>query len=291
MGVYAHYLQFFFSGITVGAIYALIGLAFSILYNVSRVLNFAQGEFVMLGGMMMIFLTKGLHLSMPLAFILSVLCVAIIGILMERLAIRPVRGGSPLIMILITIGGSIFFQGMAGIIFGREYLSLPPLFFEGQVIQVLGAVFDPQILAIIALTIIVIFALKFFFDHTLQGKAFRACAENWTAAHLLGINVQRMIAYSFALSGALGALGGVLVTPICLMSYHGGAMLAVKGICASIIGGLDNIWGALIGGFILGLSEAFGVGVISSQYKDAIAFFILLIILFLKPEGLLGRRK
>jgi branched-chain amino acid transport system permease protein len=291
MEVFAEYLQFFFSGITVGAIYALIGLGFSLVYNVSTVLNFAQGDFVMLGGMMMIFLTKGLHLPMPFAFLGSVLSVAIVGILMERLAIRPVRGGSPLVMILITIGGSIFFQGTAGVIFGRQYLSLPPLFFEGQTIHFFGAVFDLQVLAIIVFTIIAATVLKLFFDYTLQGKAFRACAENWIAAHLLGINVQRMVTYSFALAGALGALGGVLVTPICLMSNHGGVILGVKGICASTIGGLDNIWGALIGGVVLGLSESFGVGIISSQYKDAIAFFVLLIILFLKPEGLLGSRK
>ena len=291
MEVYAEYLQFFFSGITVGAIYALIGLGFSLVYNVSKVLNFAQGEFVMLGGMVMIFLTKGLHIPMPPAFLLTVLSVAIVGILMERLAIRPVRGGSPLIMILITIGGSIFFQGTAGVIFGRQYLSLPSLFFEGQIIKFWGAVLDPQVLAIIAFTILTSTALKLFFDHTLQGKAFRTCAENWTAAHLLGINVQRMVTYSFALAVALGALGGVLVTPICLMSNHGGVILGVKGICASTIGGLDNIWGALLGGVVLGLSESFGVGVISSQYKDAIAFFVLLMILFLKPQGLLGGRK
>jgi branched-chain amino acid transport system permease protein len=290
MEVYAQYLQFVFSGVTVGSVYALIGLGFSLVYNVSKVLNFAQGEFVMLGAMMMIFLTKGLLLSVPFAFVVSVLTVAIIGALMERLAIRPLRGGSPLIMILITIGGSIFFQGTAGVIFGREHLSLPPFFFKDQTIHFLGAVLDPQVIAIIALTIITTIVLKLFLDRTLMGKAFRSCAENWIAAYLLGINVQKMVAFSFALNGALGALGGILVTPICLMFYQGGVILGLKGICSAIIGGLDNIWGALIGGIVLGLSESLGVGIISSQYKDAIAFFVLLIILFLKPQGLLGKR-
>jgi len=286
-----YYTQFLFSGLTVGAIYALVGLGFALVYNVSKVLNFAQGEFVMLGAMAMIYLVKGLQLAIPLAFLLSMLFVAVIGSLLDLIAIRPVQRGSPLIMILITIGGSVLIQGIAGLVFGREHLSLPPLFFRGKVITLFEAVFDPQIISIIVLTVLASISLKIFLTQSWEGKALRACGENKIAAYLLGMNVPFMRTLSFALSGALGALAGILVTPICLMSFQGGVMLGVKGICGAVIGGLNNIWGALIGGLILGLSESFGVGIISSKYKDAIAFCILLIILFIKPQGILGSNK
>jgi branched-chain amino acid transport system permease protein len=286
-----YYTQFLFSGLTVGAIYALVGLGFALVYNVSKVLNFAQGEFVMLGAMAMIYLVKGLQLAIPLAFLLSILFVAVIGFLVDLIFIRPVQRGSPLIMILITIGVSVFLQGLAGLVFGREYLSLPPLFFTGKVITVFGAVFDPQVISIIVLTVLASMSLKIFLTHSWEGKALRACGENKIAAYLLGMNVPFTRTLSFALSGTLGALAGIMVTPICLMSYQGGVMLGLKGICGAVIGGLNNIWGALIGGLILGLSESFGVGIISSEYKDAIAFCILLLILFIKPEGLLGSKK
>ena len=286
-----YYTQFLFSGLTVGAIYALVGLGFALVYNVSKVLNFAQGEFVMLGAMAMIYLVKSLQLAIPLAFLLSILFVAVIGILVDLIAIRPVQRGSPLIMILITIGISVFIQGLAGLVFGREHLSLPPLFFRGKVITLFGAVFDPQVISIIVLTVLASISLKLFLTQSWEGKALRACGENKIAAYLLGVNVPFMRTLSFALSGALGALAGIMVTPICLMFYQGGVMLGVKGICGAVIGGLNNIWGALIGGLILGLAESFGVGIISSEYKDAIAFCILLLILFIKPEGLLGSKK
>jgi len=286
-----YYTQFLFSGLTVGAIYALVGLGFALVYNVSKVLNFAQGEFIMLGAMAMIYLVKGLQLAIPLAFLLSMLFVAVIGSLLDLIAIRPVQRGSPLIMILITIGGSVFIQGIAGLVFGREHLSLPPLFFRGKVITLFGAVFDPQIISIIVLTVLASISLKIFLTQSWEGKALRACGENKIAAYLLGMNVPFMRTLSFALSGALGALAGIMVIPICLMSYQGGVILGLKGICGAVIGGLNNIWGALIGGLILGLSESFGVGIISSEYKDAIAFCILLIILFIKPQGILGSNK
>ena len=286
-----YYTQFLFSGLTIGAIYALVGLGFALVYNVSKVLNFAQGEFVMLGAMAMIYLVKGLHLAIPFAFLLSIFFVAIIGLLMDVIAIRPVQQGSPLIMILITIGISAFIQGVAGLVFGREHLSFPPLFFRGKVINLFGAVFDPQVISIIVLTILASISLKIFLTHSWEGKALRACGENKIAAYLLGMNVPFIRALSFAISGTIGAIAGIMVTPICLMYNQGGVILGLKGICGAVIGGLNNIWGALIGGLILGLSESFGVGIIASEYKDAIAFCILLIILFIKPQGLLGGNK
>ncbi len=286
-----YYSQYLFSGLTIGAIYALVGLGFALVYNVSKVLNFAQGEFVMLGAMAMIYLVKGLECGIPLGFLLSVFFVGGIGLLMDIIAIRPVQRGSPLVMILITIGISAFIQGLAGLVFGREHLSLPPLFFQGKVINMFGAVFDPQVISIIVLTFLTSIGLKIFLTRSWEGKALRACGENNIAAYLLGMNVPFIRTLSFALSGAIGSIAGIMVTPICLMYYQGGVILGLKGICGAVIGGLNNIWGALIGGLILGLSEAFGVGIIASEYKDAIAFCILLLILFIKPQGLLGGNK
>lgn len=287
----SYYTQFLFSGLTVGAIYALVGLGFALVYNVSKVLNFAQGEFVMLGAMAMIYFTKGLQLTIPFAFPLSIIFVAIIGFFMDFIAIRPVQHRSPVTIILITIGISVFIQGVAGLAFGREHLSLPPLFFRDKVIELFGAVFDPQVIGIIVLTFLASVSLKIFLTRNWEGKALRACGENKIAAYLLGMNVSLMRTLSFAISGSLGALAGIMITPICLMFYQGGVMLGLKGICGAVIGGLNNIWGPLIGGLILGLSESFGVGIIASEYKDAIAFCILLIILFIKPQGLLGGNK
>ena len=207
METLTYYTQFFFSGLTVGSIYALVGLGFALVYNVSKVLNFAQGEFVMLGGMAMIYLVKALQLPISLAFVLSILFVAVVGFLIDLIAIRPVQKGSFLIMILITIGISAFIQGIAGLVFGREHLSFPPLFFQGKVLSLFGAVFDPQVISIIALTVLASISLKIFLARTWDGKALRACGENKITAYLLGINVPYMRTLSFALSGALGALG------------------------------------------------------------------------------------
>jgi len=283
----ADFLQFLFSGITVGATYALVGLGFSIIYNASNVINFAQGEFVMLGGMATVFLYDA-GLPMPLAMAMAVAITVVAGMALERFAVEPAKGASIVTLIIITIGASIFLRGLAEVLLGRIFRSLPPI--SGSVsINIGGALVMPQSLWVIGGTIVTVTALGWFFNRTMTGKAMVASASNPVAARLVGINPNFILLLSFALSAMLGSIAGILITPISLAYPSVGIMLGLKGFCAAILGGLGNPMGAVLGGLIVGISEAMTAGYISSAYKDAVAFIIILGVLFLRPNGLFGR--
>ncbi len=283
----ADFLQFLFSGITVGATYALVGLGFSIIYNASNVINFAQGEFVMLGGMATVFLYDA-GLPMPLAMAMAVAITVVAGMALERFAVEPAKGASIVTLIIITIGASIFLRGLAEVLLGRNFHSLPPI--SGSVsINIGGALLMPQSLWVIGGTIVCVTALGWFFNRTMTGKAMVASASNPVAARLVGINPNFILLLSFALSAMLGSIAGILITPISLAYPGVGIMLGLKGFCAAILGGLGNPMGAVLGGLIVGISEAMTAGYISSAYKDAVAFIIILGVLFLRPNGLFGR--
>ncbi|MDA8213411.1 MAG: branched-chain amino acid ABC transporter permease [Clostridia bacterium] len=279
-------LQFILSGLTLGGIYALIGLGFVTTYNVTGILNFAQGEFVMLGALITVALV-GLKLPILLAIVLAVLVVALIGALMERLAIYPARHASLVTVIIITIGVSISIRGLALLIWGTDPYSLPA-FSTGSPLSFAGASMTPQAVWVIGTAVAVVTALFFFFERTYLGKAVRACVVNKLAARLMGISPQLMSLLAVALSAGLGAIAGIVITPITLATYDMGLMLGLKGFVAAVLGGLTSISGAVLGGFLLGVLEALGSGLISSGYKDAIAFLILVLVLFIKPSGLLG---
>ena len=280
-------LQYVISGATVGATYGLAALGFTVIYNSTKIINFAQGEFVMLGGMFAVFLLKWGNVPLPLAIPLAVLSVTAVGILVNRATIRPVKGRSPLTLIIITIGVSILLRGGAMLIFGKDTFSLPA-FSAGGPIHVGGATLLPQSLWIFGIMILTVLGMKLFFDRTLTGKAMLACSSNPKAAALMGIHVESMATFSFAFSAFVGALGGVILAPITLTAYDAGILLGVKGFAACILGGLGNPFGAVIGGILLGILESLGAGFISSGYKDAIAFIIMLALLFWRPSGLLG---
>lgn len=280
--------QYLVTGLSTGAIYALIGIGFAIIYNSTEIINFAQGEFVMLGGMLTLFFLQSLHLPLPLAVLMAVGTTTAIGVLFERLAIRPLKSPKPLSLIIITIGGSILIRGITMLIGGKDTHALPA-FSGNEPILIGSATILPQHLWIFALTIFAILANKLFFQYTITGKAMRACAVNRRAAGLVGIDVKRMVLFSFAISSALGSLAGIIIAPLTMTSYDVGIMLGLKGFCAAIIGGLSGGIGTVLGGLILGILESLGAGLISSGYKDAIAFVILLLILFLRPQGLFGK--
>jgi branched-chain amino acid transport system permease protein len=280
-------LQYLFSGLTLGSIYAVIALGFTIIYNATEIINFAQGEFVMLGAMIMVTLHVGLGLPLWVAFPLSVAGGAIIGALLERLAIRPLRRASILTLIIVTIGASIFLRGVAMLVWGRNAMLLPPFsqrgaFFVGQ------ASIMPQSLWVLGVSVLLVVALMVFYSRTLVGKGMRAVAINRYGAELVGISPSRMVFWSFALSGGLGATAGILIAPITLAVYNMGTMLGLKGFAAAILGGLGSSGGAILGGIVLGLLESFAGGFISSGYRDAVAFLILLGVLFVKPTGMFG---
>ena len=280
------FLQFLASGLTVGAIYALVALGFTLIYNASDVINFAQGEFVMLGGMVTFFAAAA-GVPLPLAAVLAVIVAVAVGLLLHKLAIEPARGASAVTLIIITIGASILLRGVAAVVFDKRFHSLPP--FAGSDPWLLGgAAVLPQSLVVLAGTAAIVTALWAFMAHTLTGKALIATASNRLAARLTGINTDRIVGLSFAVSAGIGAVGGILVTPITLTSYDVGTLLALKGFAAAMLGGMGNPLGAVAGGLIVGLLEAFGAGYISSAYKDAIAFLVILAVLFLRPQGLLG---
>ncbi|MEA4855252.1 MAG: branched-chain amino acid ABC transporter permease [Solidesulfovibrio sp.] len=279
--------QYLVSGLTQGAAYGLIGLGFTMIFNTTGIINFAQGEFVMLGGMLAVwFAASGLPLVV--AVLCACLATAVVGALMERLAIRPLAGAPAINAVIITIGVSILLRGGAMLAFGKDTVALPA--FTGTApILALGAAIQPQSLWVLAVTLALLAALKLFFAATIQGKAMLACACQQKAASLVGISVARMALLSFGLSGLIGAAAGAILAPITMTAYDVGMMLGLKGFAACILGGLGNPFGAAAGGLVLGVLEAFGAGYVASGYKDAFAFVVLLLLLFVKPSGLFGQ--
>jgi branched-chain amino acid transport system permease protein len=283
-------LQYVISGITIGLIYALVAIGYNIIYNVTEIINFAQGEFVMLGGLFAVFFVETLRLPLFVAFVAAVGAVGIVGFAMERFTIRPARNASVLSLIIITIAVSILLKGSAMLCWGKDPYSLPP-FTAGSPLSIGGATVQPQALWVLAVSGLVVVCLTLFFHRSTYGKAMLACADNPSAARMVGIPVRRMVLLSFVLSAAIGAAAGVVITPISLMEYDRGALLGLKGFGAAILGGLGQFYGAALAGVALGLMESLCAGYLSSGYKDAVALVLLLLVLFFKPEGLLGSRE
>lgn len=279
-------LQFVFSGLTMGGIYALVALGFVIIHNVTGIINFAQGEFVMLGAMFMVTLV-GVGIPTPLALVLSVILVMIIVGFIEFAAIRSAKKASPITLVIITIGLSTTIKGIALLVWGTDPYKLAP-FSKGGPIQFGGATMVPQSFWVIGTTIVVLAFTFLLFEYTYWGKALRACVVNKFAARLMGISPSRMSLFAFMFSAALGALGGIVIAPITFVTYDMGLMLGLKGFIAAVLGGLSSTPGAVIGGFALGIIESLGAGYVSSGYKDGIAFLILLLVLFIKPGGIFG---
>lgn len=288
MGLGDQFLQFVLSGLMVGGIYALIALGFTIVYNATEAINFAQGAFVMLGGMVAVALYRA-ELPLVVACVGAVAIVTVVGVLLERLTLAPLRHVSVMNLIIITIGAFLFLEGAAMVVWGKDAFSLPP--FSGEEpIRILGASFLPQTLWILGTTAIVVILVRLFFDHTMLGRAMRAVAANRFAATLMGVDVKRMVACSFALAAGVGAVAGIIIAPIAFAQWDRGTMLGLKGFTAAIVGGLGSGPGAVVGGLLLGVLEALGAGFLSSGYKDAIALLLLIVMLLVRPQGLCGRR-
>ncbi len=280
-------VQFVVSGITVGSIYGLVALGFTLVFNATGIINFAQGQFVMLGGLIATTCANTLGWPLPLAVVAAVLLTAAIGAAVEVLTIRPMRGRPVFTLIMITLGVSIVLETLALLIWGTDPIFLPS--FSGDTpIPFLGATLQPQMLWVLGGALLAMVALQLFFHYTMFGQAMLACSINADAAASVGIDRRRMVLVAFSLAAALGALGGVLIAPIATTSYSVGLLMALKGFAAAIIGGMGSSLGAVIGGLALGLTESIGTGVISSGYKDAIALGVLIVFLLLRPQGLLG---
>jgi branched-chain amino acid transport system permease protein len=283
------WLQFLAGGLTAGAIYALVALGFTIVFNASGAINFAQGEFVMIGGMSAVTLLA-LGLPLPVAILLAVLASAVVALLIERIAISPARNSGTVTLIIITIGVSLFLRGLAQLVWGKGVFRLPG--FSGEEpIAFAGATLLPQSLWVLGGAALAVVGLGAFYRRTLLGKAMLATSYNPLAAQLVGINTRAVLFASFGLAAGLGAIGGVLIAPIAFTSYDAGIMLGLKGFAAAMLGGLGSFAGAVLGGLVLGIVEGLGAGLVSSAYKDAIAFVVILAVLFFLPGGLLGARR
>jgi branched-chain amino acid transport system permease protein len=286
--MFAEFLQYLLSGITIGAIYALAGLGFSIIYNASHVINFAQGEFIMIGGMAAAVLTAS-GVPLPLAIAAGTAGAMLVGVLVAKFTVERARNASITTLIIITIGASIFLRGVADLVWGKDIRRLDA--FSGETpINLMGAAVMPQSLWVMGVALVLILAIGFFFNRTLAGKAMLATSHNRLAAQLVGVNVKLVVLVAFALSAALGAIGGAVVAPINFASTEMGIMLGLKGFTAAVLGGLGNGVGAVVGGVIVGVAETLGAGYISSAYKDAMAFVIILLVLLFMPNGLFGKR-
>lgn len=284
----AEFLQFLFSGLTVGATYALAALGFAIIYNASRVINFAQGEFIMLGGMSAVALT-GLGIPLSVAIVLAIAVAGAAGALIEKFAIEPAGRADVIPLIIITIGASLVMRGLVQVFLGKGTHALGAFSGE-QPFVIAGATLLPQSLWVMGVATVVVAALGWFFGYTRLGKAMLATSHNTLAAELVGINTKSVLLLSFVLSGALGAVGGILLAPITYTSYDVGIMLGLKGFVAATLGGLGSGMGAVVGGLLLGVLEAMTAGYISSAYKDAMPFVLILLVLFFMPNGLFGAK-
>jgi len=281
-------LQYLVSGITLGSVYGMIALGFTLIHNSTGIVNFAQGEFVTYGALIAITCSTTLGLPMPVAILVAVAGVTLLGALVERSAIRPARGSSVITLIIITIGVSILLRGIAMWIWGPD--ALPMRHFSGEVpMQIGSAAILPQHVWIMGIVLLTMIALWLLGERTQVGKAMRACAMDREAAQLVGIPATRMVMLSFALSGLLGGIAGAIVAPLAMAQYNMGIMLGLKGFAAAILGGMGNPLGAVLGGISLGILESLGAG-LKSGFKDAIAFGIMLVVLLARPTGILGRR-
>lgn len=283
--------QYMANGLANGCIYILVAMGFNIIFNSTGIINFAQGEFCMFGGLFAYTFAVTLGMPLPLAIPLALIITAAIGAAMERLLVYPLRHAGVLVAIIATIGASIFFKSLGRVLWPKEAYKVPE--FSSGNITLPGATVARQFLWVFGLTVISVAAVYLFFNHTRAGKAMRACSVNRLAASLVGINVMRMSLYSFVLAAALGGMAGLINAPY--TSYSIGLFLGIKGFTAAVVGGLGNTFGAVTGGIALGLLEELIPGFltvvlgVSTGYKDAVAAILLIAVLLLRPQGILGR--
>lgn len=283
------FLQMVVSGISSGSIYALAGLGIGMVFNVSRVINLAQGEFLTWGALLTIALLAiklPIYISIPIAIASSI----VMGLLFERFVIHPAWNSTPTVLLMSTVAFSSILKGVYMLGWGKDLLSIPS--FSGEKPLNFGGLIIPtQVFWVVGALVLVAGLSWYFFTRTLTGKGIIAVAENRDAAALVGVNVRRAVQISFALSAAVGAIAGAVVAPITFVVYDGGTMIGLKGFIALTLGGMESMWGGFVGGIILGLLEALGAGFISAEYKDSIAFIILIIFLYVRPTGILGRKR
>ncbi|MBN2125914.1 MAG: branched-chain amino acid ABC transporter permease [Deltaproteobacteria bacterium] len=284
------FCQFMVSGLTIGSVYALIATGYYLIFISTHVINFAQGALVQLGGIMALSLLLSWNIPYLFVFFLTFFITAVTGTLFKVLLVGPAGRTGVLSSILMTVGGFIFFEQMIYVFWTKDELLFPPI--SGEMpINVAGVMILPQAMWIMGIAVALFLLLWLFFTKTIYGSAIMAAAEKPDAARIVGINVKSMTSMAWALATGLSGIAGILIAPI---TFAGGSLsteMGIKGFVAVILGGITHSMGAIVGGLLLGVIESLTTGYLSSAFKDAISFGLLIVILALRPEGLLGARK
>ncbi|HUL37248.1 MAG TPA: branched-chain amino acid ABC transporter permease [Thermodesulfobacteriota bacterium] len=283
MTLFSQIIQYAISGITSGSIYAVIGICWSLVYLITKVLNFTTGEFVMLGGMLT-WGFRGAGFGLVPSVLFAISCTILISMILERIAIRPVRFPSEMTYMMITIAAASVIKGVVLLGWGSETRTIPA-FFGTEVIHLFGATMTSQILCVLGLLVIVTLGLSLFLNRTLFGKALRASAINVTGASLMGIDISRFRFFCFGLAGGLGAITGIVITPITFTGYEVGMLTGLKGLVAAIVGGW-TMTGTMVAALLLGLFEGFGAGFISAGLKDVFSLLVMILFLILRTMDL-----
>ena len=285
-------IQTLVSGIGTGCIYGLIGIGFCVIYNASGIVNFAQGVFVMLGGMITHALFTRAGLPLPLAALLAICVVSLFGMAIERLVVRPLwrRNATMFVMILATLAAQIVIERLTLLVAGDQPRTFPG-FSEAPPFKLAGVAISVQLLWVAGVSLLLVAALAVFFARSRTGRAMRACSINREAAALQGIPVSRMLSFSFALSAGLGAVAGILITPTQYTAFNVGVPFAISGFIAAILGGFGSAGGALAGGIMLGVAQAAAIVMFGAGFKNVAALSILLVFLLARPGGLFGKAK
>ncbi|MBS0312689.1 MAG: branched-chain amino acid ABC transporter permease [Burkholderiales bacterium] len=290
-------LQQIVNGLVVGSVYALVALGYTMVYGILQLINFAHGEVVMIGALSAVFSSKwmlamgmGPILALLLATLLSMLICATVGVLIERLAYRPLRNAPRLAPLITAIAMSILLQQIGILVFGRNYFTFPELISKTPL--TFGHVTTtPNEIMIFVVSVLLMGGLLWLVHNTKMGAAMRAVAENQKIAGLMGVDINKIIAITFAIGSALGAIAGVMVASNYGQAhYYMGFMLGLKAFTAAVMGGIGNLWGAMVGGLLLGLVENVGLIFVRGDYKDIFAFVVLVVVLIFRPQGLVGER-
>jgi branched-chain amino acid transport system permease protein len=277
-------------GLFYGCQYSLIAMGLSVIYSSTRVINFAQGEFAVLGGLLFLTLSKRADVPMLLAFIIAALLVALVGAGFERLAIHRVRNSDVIMMIIMTIGFSIFLRGLMQWIWGGDALALDS-FSSGPPFHVLGAVVKQQAVWVYGFTVLIVLLVYLFFNRTIVGKGMSAAASNPDAASLTGISLSRSSLFAWIIAAALGAMAGMLFAPVTFVKFDQGVWLGIYGFAAAVMGGMGDVMGAVVGGLSLGILEYVLLLFVKTQYQHIVVLSILIVVILLRPQGILGRRE
>ena len=285
------FLSYLISGISLGSVYALIALGYTMVYGIAKMLNFAHGDVIMIGGFVVFTAVSSMNTSAPIAIVCGIVACTLLGVTIEKIAYKPLRGATPLAVLITAIGVSCFLQNLALIIFGSAAKNFPDILNLSDIQLAEGLTVTGEAVVTICVTVVIMIALTLFINHTKIGTAMQAVSEDRGAAQLMGVNVNTTISITFAIGSALAAIASVLLcASYPLLSPYTGAMPGIKAFTAAVFGGIGSIPGAMIGGILLGVIENLSKAYISTELSDAIVFGVLIIVLIVKPTGILGKK-